>query len=123
MRLTDIAEATLSHLIGRLLRRALLFAALGVFVVVAFFYGSAACTIALTQQYGSLNAYMIMAAGYAAAAAIVLIVIYATRAKPLPPQEKVANALSSPRNMQIAMLIEAVMLGYSMGRKSGKSAV
>ena len=29
-----------------------------------------------------------------------------------------ANALASPRNMQIAMLIEAVMLGYSMARKT-----
>lgn len=127
MRLTDIAEATVSHLIGRLLRRAILFVVLGVFAIIAFYYGSAAGTIALTEQYGSLNAYMIMTAGYAVAAAIVLIIIYATRAKPvfkpLPSQEKAANLLSSPRNMQIAMLIEAVMLGYSMGRKSGKNPV
>ena len=121
MRLTEIAEATVRHMIGRLLRRAILFAALGAFVLIAFYYCSAAGTIALTQQYGSLAAYMIMAAIYATAAVIVLIAIYATRAKPeaasLPTQEKVANALSSPRNMQIAMLIEAVMLGYSLARK------
>ena len=120
MRLSDIAEATISQLIGRLVRRAVGFALVGLLALVTFYYISAAGLMALAINFGPLYAYLIMAGIYAAVAAIVLIVLLATRTKAVPPQEKVLNALSSPRNMQIAMLVEAVMLGYSLARKSGK---
>ena len=120
MRLSDIAEATISQLIGRLVRRAVGFALVGLLALVTFYYISAAGLMALAINFGPLYAYLIMAGIYAAVAAIVLIVLFATRTKAVPPQEKVLNALSSPRNMQIAMLVEAVMLGYSLARKSGK---
>jgi hypothetical protein len=120
MRLTEIAEATLSHLVGRVMRRAIGFALVGLLAIVMFYYASAAALIALAIQFGTLYAYLIMAGIYAAAAAIVLIVLYSTRSKAVPVQEQAASALSSPRNMQIAMLVEAVMLGYSLARKSGK---
>lgn len=123
MRLTDIAEASVSHLVGRILRRVIGFALVGLLAIIMFYYASAAGAIALAIKFGTLYAYLIMAGIYAAAAAIVLIVLYATRTKAIPVQEQAANALSSPRNMQIAMLIEAVMLGYSLARKSGKPAI
>lgn len=119
MWLTEIAEATVSHVIGRLVRRAVLFAALGLLAIVAIYYASAAGTVALALTYGPIHAYLIMAGVYALVAIVVLITLLATRTKAAPPQDKVANALSSPRNMQIAMLVEAVMLGYTLARKSG----
>jgi hypothetical protein len=123
MRLSDIAEATVSHLVGRFVRRAIGFAAAGLLAIVMLYYASAAAVIALAIQLGPPYAYLIMAGIYAAATAIVLVVLYATRAKAVPVQERAANALSSPRNMQIAMLVEAVMLGYSLARKSGKPII
>lgn len=123
MRLSDIAEATISQVAGRLARRALGFALVGLLAVVMFYYASAAAVIALAIEVGPLYAYLIMAGIYAAAAAIVLIILYATRTKAVPVQEQAANALSSPRNMQIAMLVEALMLGYSLARKSGKPII
>jgi hypothetical protein len=123
MRLTEIAEATLSHVVGRIARRAIGFASVGLLAIVMFYYASAAGVIALAIKFGTLYAYLIMAGIYAVAAAIVLIVLYATRTKAIPVQEQAANALSSPRNMQIAMLVEAVMLGYSLARKSGKPII
>ncbi|GEM_PF-1295790 len=121
MRLTDLAEFNISQMVWRLTRRAIGFALVGLLAVVVLYYVSAAGTLALALEFGPLYAYLIMAAIYAAVATVVLIALYATRTKPLPAQEKMANALSSPRNMQIAMLVEAVMLGYSLARKSGKS--
>lgn len=121
MRLTDLAEFNISQMVWRLTRRAIGFALVGLLAVVVLYYVSAAGTLALALEFGPLYAYLIMAAIYAAVAIVVLIILYATRTKPLPAQEKMANALSSPRNMQIAMLVEAVMLGYSLARKSGKS--
>lgn len=123
MRLSDIAEATISQVAGRLARRALGFALVGLLAVVMFYYASAAAVIALAVEVGPLYAYLIMAGIYAAAAAVVLIILYATRTKAVPVQEPAANALSSPRNMQIAMLVEALMLGYSLARKSGKPII
>lgn len=123
MRLGDIAQSTINQVVGRLARRAAGFAAVGVLAVVMLYYVSAAGTVALALEFGPLYAYLIMAGIYAAIAAIVVIVLFATRAKPIPPQEKLQNALTSPRNMQIAMLVEAVMLGYSLARKSGKPII
>ena len=121
MRLTDIAEATVSHLVARLLRRAILFALLGILAIVALYYASAAGSVALALEYGPVTAYLIMAGIYALLAIGVVITLLATRTRAVPAQDKVANALSSPRNMQIAMLVEAVMLGYTLARKRGKS--
>lgn len=123
MRLSEIAEATVSQLVGRVVRRAIGFAVVGLLAIVMFYYASAAGVIALAIKFGTLYAYLIMAGIYAAAAAVVLIVLFATRTKAVPVQEQAANALSSPRNMQIAMMVEAVMLGYSLARKSGKPII
>jgi hypothetical protein len=120
MQLNDITSMTFETLFGRLLRRALGAALLAAFAVVALYYASGAGTLALTDKFGLLYAYMIMAAIYAVAALIVLTVLLSTRSRKAitAKPEGVAGVLSEPRNMQIAMLIEAVMLGYSMARKT-----
>lgn len=118
MQLNDITSMTFNTLFGRLLRRALGAALLAAFAIVALYYASGAGTLALADKFGLLYAYLIMAAIYAAFALTVFIVLWATRAKPIVA-DKPEGALASPRNMQIAMLIEAVMLGYSMARKTG----
>jgi hypothetical protein len=117
MQLNDIVDVTFNRLFGRLLRRALGAALLAAFAVVALYYASGAGTLALAQTYGVLNAYLIMAAVYAVFALIVLTVLYATRVKPAAVAKLEGEAPSSP-NMQIAALIEAVMLGYTMARKT-----
>ena len=119
MRLTDIAEATVSQIVGRLMRRAVLFALLGILAIVTLYYASAAGTVALALTYGPITAYLIMAGIYALLAIAVLIAILATRTKAASVQDSLASPLNSPRNMQIAMLVEAVMLGYTLARKSG----
>jgi hypothetical protein len=122
MRLNDIADLTVNYLFGRLLRRAVGAAVLTVFILVAAYYATSAGTLALAIKVGTLYAYLIMAAIYAAAALIVLAVLWATRNKPAAAltQSATASPLASPRNMQIAMLIEAVMLGYAMAKKPGE---
>ena len=124
MRLTDIAEGAASALIARYVRRAILAALVGVFAIVTLYYLSAAGLMALALVYGPLYAYLIMAGIYAVAALIALAVFYATRNRALVRQNAVGAAGSmSPRNMQIAMLVEAVMLGYTLARKSGNKSI
>lgn len=124
MRLTDIAEGAVNHLIARYVRRAILVALIGALAIIMLYYVNAAASLALAFQYGPLYAYLIMAAIYAVAALIAFAAFYATRNRALARQDAqgaAAGLLSSPRNMQVAMLIEAVMLGYTLARKSGKS--
>ena len=126
MRLTELAEATISPLVARLVRRAALFVALGLLGIVTLYYVSAAGTVALALEYGPVTAYLIMGGIYALLAIAVAITLLATRTKTVPAQDPVANALSSAsssRNMQIAALIEAVMLGYTLARKSGGKSI
>jgi hypothetical protein len=63
-------------------------------------------------------ARLIVAVIYVAAALIALTFLMATRTRPLI-EDRAADALVSPRDVQIAALIEAAMLGYAMARKSG----
>jgi hypothetical protein len=118
MQLTHIVETALDYLFARLLRRALVVALLALFALIAVYHFTIAGTLALQAEYGVLVARLIVAAVYSAAALLTLIVLWATRSKPLIDNQ-VAGALTSPRNTQMVMLIEAVMLGYTMGKKSG----
>lgn len=88
------------------------------FTVVAICYFTAAGTVALDAQYGTLYARVIMGAIYAAVAiacAISWAVLSRRSSIRTPP-------LSTQREMQIAMLVEAVMLGYSLARKGSRAA-
>ena len=118
MRLSDVSEIAVSLLFGRLLRRALGAALLVLFSLIAVYHFTIAGTLALDAEVGVLYARLIVAAIYTAAALIVLIVLWATRTKPAISGQT-ADALMSPRNAQVAMLVEAAMLGYALARKSG----
>jgi hypothetical protein len=85
------------------------------FTLVAVYYFTIAGTQALEAEYGLLHTRLIVAAIYSVAALIALIVLWATRRKP-PIKDQTADALMSPRNAQIAMLIEAA---NTLARKSG----
>lgn len=125
MRLTDIAEDAANTLIARYVRRAILIASIAACAIVALYYLSAAGSMALALAYGPLYAYLIMAGIYAAAGLIALTVFYATRNRAVVRQNALGDAAGSmsPRNMQIAMLVEALMLGYSLARKSGNKSI
>ena len=97
----------------------MLVALIGVFTLAAIYHFTIVGTLALEVQYGLLYAHLIVAAAYSAAALITTIIFWAMRTK-RPNENPVAAARAAPRNAQIAMLIEAGMLGYTFGRKSGR---
>ena len=113
MRLENIASLAFDHIIGRLFRRMLIALAIAVFSVVAIYYFTTAGTIALDAQYGAVYACVIMGAIYAAVA-VVFATWWVVRGN---ATDSSAPAVNTQRNMQIAMLVEAVMLGYALARK------
>lgn len=114
-----IAEIVFNYLFGRALRRAMLVALIGVFTLTAIYHFTIAGTLALEAQYGLLYARLIVGAAYSAAALITTIIFWAMRTK-RSNEKQVVAATGAPRHAQIAMLIEAGMLGYTFGRKSGR---
>ena len=120
MQLSQIPEFAIRHLFSRLKRRAIGAALLALFTLISVYHFTVAGMLVLEGIYGMLYARLIVAAIYAAAAFIVLIVFWATRPKPLI-KDQTTDALVSLRDTQIAALVEAAMLGYAMARKSRDS--
>lgn len=118
MRLDNLAIGTIEHLAGRLVRRLLIILLTLVLALVAVVYFVSAGEIELTARFGSLNAQLILGAIFMAAALLMFTVWWVMRAR---PAVKTAPALVSQREMQLAMLVEAVLLGYALARKSERS--
>jgi hypothetical protein len=118
MRLDQIAAAAFSQLLGRLLRRAMIATIMAIFAIVAIYQFSVAGIVQLGTFYGVVNAHLIVGGIYAVLALAAFVTLWAMR------DRKVADAtpaLAQTREMQIMMLVEAVMLGYTLARKSGRA--
>jgi hypothetical protein len=114
MRLENIA----GWIFGRILRRTLLALLVAIFAVVAIYYFTMAGSIALETEYGLLHARLIVGGIYAALA-IACAIWWTIQGRTATSN---APALSGQRDMQIAMLVEAVMLGYALARKGTRAS-
>lgn len=119
MQLEQIAAMTVSHLFGRMLRRAIAALLMAIFLMVAIYHFTIAGTIELETQFGGLYARLIIGGIYTVLALISLAIFFALRGK--AANGAATPALSQPREMQLVMLIEAVMLGYALARKGERA--
>ncbi len=119
MRLDSIIASAADQLIGPLLRRALITLVFAIFVIVAVYQLTIAGDIALAAQYGDLNARLIIGAIYGVLAVISLVILLAMRGK--TAKFASAPALTTARDAQVVMLVEAAMLGYALARKSQRA--
>ena len=117
MRIEDVAGLAFAHVFGRIFRRALLILLIAGFAIVALYYFTAAGSLSLETHFGALHALLIVGAVYAAAA-ISFAIWWALLNKPASAS---TPALGTPRDMQIAMLVEAVMLGYALASKGART--
>jgi hypothetical protein len=120
MSLYNTVTAAAGHFAGRLLRHALLAFLTVVFALVALYHFTAAGTVALEQQYGALYAQLIVGAIYIALMLISLAIWWVMGRKPTTAAAPAVAPAST--EMQLAMLVEAGMLGYSMGKKKERAS-
>ena len=118
MSLYNIAAAATDHLVGRLLRRALLLVLLAGCAIVAIYHFTAAGTVALEGLYGALYTQLIVGGIFTVLALLALVILWAMGRKAAKPSEPV---VAVPREMQMAMLLEAAMLGYGMAKKKERA--
>jgi hypothetical protein len=119
MQIDHLIAAATDHLVARLLRRALIALAAAAFAIVALYDFTLAGSITLAEQFGALDARLLLGGLYAGAALISLSILWAMRAR--PAKSAGAPALSNPREMQLVMLVEAVMLGYALARRGERA--
>jgi hypothetical protein len=120
MRLERIAMEAVEHLLGRLLRRLMVVLVAVVLALVALYHFEASGLLALEAQYGAINAHLIVGGAFAAATLLAMLIWWAMgrgSGKASAPALPEAN----PRQLQLAMLVEAVMLGYALARKSDRA--
>lgn len=119
MRLEHMITTAVEHLLGRLARRALLVMLIAVLAIIAIYHFTIAGTLALEMQFTVLQARLIVGGVYAGFALIAGVLLWAIRNKTAAAQ---APVLAPQREMQMAMLVEAVMLGYALARKGERAS-
>ena len=119
MRLEQLAQSAVSQLAGAMIRRAVVALVAAICAIVAVYHLTIAGMLALEMHYGVLDARLIIAAIYAVATLIAFGMLWQQiRQGRLNGHSK---ALTSPRELQLIMLVEAVMLGYELARKGVRS--
>jgi hypothetical protein len=118
MQIEHIAGAVFARIFGRILRRALLLAVCVIFALVALYYFTGAGTIGLEIKFGAVQAQLIVAGIYTVFALVSLAVWWG-----LARKTAIAGgpAVTVPREMQLAILVEAVMVGYSLAKKGERT--
>ena len=124
MKLTDIGRALISNLTARLLRRAALIILGALFALAALYHFTVAGTVALELHVGVLYARLIIAGLYALAAIVTGTAFWLTRAGRANGAGALGlmqTPLGDVKFAQLAMIVEAILLGYSLSRKSNRS--
>lgn len=124
MRLNDVVGMMFAGAAARLRRDALMYGTCAVCGVAALILASSASLIALEPIVGAVYARLIVGGVFVLIALIVVVSVRLSQPNQRPhPVAAAAQPQAAPRNQQfaqIAMIIEAVMLGYSLSRKSDR---
>lgn len=118
MRLGDLTGAIVGELFGRMLWRAGGVALATLLGLVALYHLTVAAMLKLEMLYTPVEARLWVGLAYAAVALVVVVTLWATRRKRTAQRDQIAGFLSAPGNAQIAMLLEAAMVGFMAGKKS-----
>lgn len=120
MALVEFASSALSSATRNMRRRATGYLAAGILFSAAALYAAAAALIALEAAIGPVGARLVLAALCVLAGAVILFAVRrnAQPSRPMHATQK-NDAAKGPRQLQLAMIMEALLLGFSMSRRKG----
>jgi hypothetical protein len=110
--LTEFLGSALDAPISRLRRQAIAVAVCTAGGIGAVYYASAAALLALEPQVGGIYARLIVAAGFALIALCAIVIPRLFRSESMTERAH-AQAKAMPKNERMAMIIEAVLLGFN----------
>jgi len=114
VQITDIVGVLIRRVTGRLIRRAIAGLVCLVFAFGALYHLTVAATLALEMRFGVLPTRLAIGGCYALVAIATAIVLFATRAK--LAANRGAGLSNSSRDLQIAMIVESILLGLALAR-------
>jgi hypothetical protein len=114
VQITDIAGVLIRRVTGRLVRRATAAVICLLFALAALYHLTIAAELALDEHIGVLQTRLAVGGFYALAAIIIAVVLFATRAKLAAARN--SGLSSSSRDLQIAMIVESILLGLALAR-------
>jgi hypothetical protein len=117
MALTDLAGATIGRIVGRLARRVVCWALVGLFGLAALYQASVAAVVGLETVIGAFYAHLAIAGFYAFAAVVVLGYLWISARRALPDKKYRESLAELPTEARVATIIEAMLLGYAMSRR------
>jgi predicted transporter len=120
MRIEHIAGLAYDRLVGRVVRRAALMVAIMLCALVAIYQFTVAGSLVVQAHYGSIEAHLFVGAVYTLLGLIGAVAIWAMRNR--PTRAAAPATLTGQREMQLIMLAEAVMLGYTLARKAHRAS-
>jgi hypothetical protein len=120
MQINQIAGLAYDRLVGRIVRRTALMAAIALCMLVAVYQFTVAGSLVVQAHYGSIEAHLFVGAVYAFVALVGAATFWAIRNR--PARAATPAALAGQREMQLVMLVEAVMLGYTLARKAHRAS-
>jgi hypothetical protein len=116
MALTDVAGHAVERFAGRLGRRAAGWLFVAIFALAAIYQATAAVSLALELTVGAVRAHLIIATFYILAALVVVTILWATSHRRTAAYAQ-AEAARTRSEIQIASIVEALLLGYSLSRR------
>jgi hypothetical protein len=119
MSLANIAAAAAEELATKYMWRLLAALMAALFALVTLYHLTVAGILALEAQFGMLYARLIVAGIFLVLTLASAGMLWAMRRKAATPS---LSGEPSARAMQIAMLVEAAMLGFEVSRKNEKAS-
>ncbi len=95
-------------------------AAIALCALVAIYQFTIAGSLVVQEHYGTVEAHLFVGAVYAFLGLVGAVTIWAKRNR--PARAAMPAALAGQREMQLVMLVEAVMLGYTLARKAHRTS-
>jgi hypothetical protein len=120
MRIDHIAGLAYDRLVGRIVRRAVFMLAIALCALVAIYQFTVAGSLVVREHYGTVEAHLFVGAVYIFLGLVCTAAIWAMRRR--PSRVSAPATLTSQREMQLVMLVEAVMLGYTLARKAHRTS-
>jgi hypothetical protein len=121
MSLVQYATARVGRAASRVARLAGGYLAAGVLVLVGISYASTAAVMALETAIGPAGARFVLAAFYMLCGAGIIVAMRWRENPPAPASENEQSAGDKPRALNLAMIVEALMLGFSMSSSRAPS--
>ncbi len=117
MTVADVAHVAIDRILGRLARRLLAWLLVAVAVLAAIYHATVAVSAALELEFGVIYAHLIIAAFYGVAVIIIAAILWLTVRRGLLASDR-ASILRLPPELQIAAIVEAMLLGFAMSRRN-----